>query len=239
MSLWKLLTLLAFTGTSVKTLLYIVINSQLPYKGGYIWPFYQWRNYFLKWISRILLDKGWTICKRPVCLSDFLQIVHFFLFPSTCSFGVWFILNIGMTQNDQSRNKPLHIMKMLIEKPWGIEETINLSVIILAISLNAASSENRDLVCLSCLGFPGGTSGKEPSCQCWRHKRHEFDSWVGKIPWNREWQPTSVFLPGESPWTEEPGRLQSVESHRVRHDWSVLACYLVYFNIPSTKERAW
>jgi len=25
-----------------------------------------------------------------------------------------------------------------------------------------------------------------------------FDSWVGKIPWRRKWQPTPVFLPGES-----------------------------------------
>ena len=25
-----------------------------------------------------------------------------------------------------------------------------------------------------------------------------FDPWVGKIPWRRKWQPTSVFLPGES-----------------------------------------
>ena len=28
--------------------------------------------------------------------------------------------------------------------------------------------------------------------------RHEFDPWVGKIPWRRAWQPISVFLPGES-----------------------------------------
>ena len=37
-----------------------------------------------------------------------------------------------------------------------------------------------------------------------------FDTWVGKIPWRREWQPTPVFLPeefhgqrrlaGYSPW---------------------------------------
>ena len=33
----------------------------------------------------------------------------------------------------------------------------------------------------------------------------EFDPWIGKIPWRRAWQPTPVFLPGESPWTEEPG----------------------------------
>ena len=25
-----------------------------------------------------------------------------------------------------------------------------------------------------------------------------FDPWVGKIPWRRVWQPTPVFLPGES-----------------------------------------
>ena len=28
--------------------------------------------------------------------------------------------------------------------------------------------------------------------------RHRFDPWVGKIPWRRAWQPTPVFLPGES-----------------------------------------
>jgi len=31
-----------------------------------------------------------------------------------------------------------------------------------------------------------------------RHKRCWFDSWVEKIPWRRTWQPTLVFLPGES-----------------------------------------
>ena len=31
-------------------------------------------------------------------------------------------------------------------------------------------------------GLPGGASGKEPACQCRRHKRRAFDPWVGKIP---------------------------------------------------------
>ena len=47
-------------------------------------------------------------------------------------------------------------------------------------------------------GFPGGASGKEPTCQCRRCRRHGFNIWVGKIPWKRKWQPTLVFLPGES-----------------------------------------
>ena len=51
---------------------------------------------------------------------------------------------------------------------------------------------------LSLRSFPGGSSGTEPTCKGRRHKRCEFDPWVGKIPWRRLWQPTPVFLPGES-----------------------------------------
>ena len=69
--------------------------------------------------------------------------------------------------------------------------------------------------------FPGGASGKEPTWQC---RRWELDPWVGKIPWRRAWQPTPVFWPGESPWTEEPGGLQSMGSKTVGHDWSNAAC---------------
>ena len=45
-----------------------------------------------------------------------------------------------------------------------------------------------------------------------------FDPWVRKIPWRRTYQPTPVFLPGESLWTEEPGRLQFMGLQRDRHD---------------------
>ena len=44
-------------------------------------------------------------------------------------------------------------------------------------------------------------------------------SWVGKIPWRKAWQPTPVFLPGESPWTEVPGRLQSIWLQRAGRGW--------------------
>ena len=39
------------------------------------------------------------------------------------------------------------------------------------------------------------------------------DSWQG-----RQWRPTPVFLPGKIPWVEEPDRLQTMGSLRVRHD---------------------
>ena len=41
-------------------------------------------------------------------------------------------------------------------------------------------------------------SDKEPACQCRRHKRCGFNSWVRKIPWRRVWQPTPAVLLGES-----------------------------------------
>ena len=49
-------------------------------------------------------------------------------------------------------------------------------------------------------------------------RRPGFDPWVKNIPWRRAWQPTRVFLPEIIPWTEEPGRPQSMRSQRVGHD---------------------
>ena len=55
----------------------------------------------------------------------------------------------------------------------------------------------------------------------------------------RKWQPTPVFLPGESQGRGKPGGLPSMGSHRVGHYWSDLAaadiivssmsCYLLNF----------
>ena len=33
---------------------------------------------------------------------------------------------------------------------------------------------------------------------CEPPRRPRFDSWVGKIPWRKKWQPTPVLLPGKS-----------------------------------------
>ena len=55
------------------------------------------------------------------------------------------------------------------------------------------------------MGYPGGTSGKESTCQFRRSKRHGFDPWVGKIPLRRQWQPIPAFLPGESHGQRSPG----------------------------------
>ena len=58
-------------------------------------------------------------------------------------------------------------------------------------------------------------SGKEYICQC---RRCGFNLWSGKTPGRKKWQPTPVFLPGKTPWTEALGRLQSTGSQRVRQE---------------------
>ena len=40
--------------------------------------------------------------------------------------------------------------------------------------------------------------GQRIHLQCRRDRRGWFDPWVGKTPWKRKQQPTTVFLPGES-----------------------------------------
>ena len=46
--------------------------------------------------------------------------------------------------------------------------------------------------------------------------------WVQSLGWEdpleEDMAPTPVFLPGELSWTEEPGRLQSMQSQRVGHN---------------------
>ena len=58
--------------------------------------------------------------------------------------------------------------------------------------------------------------------------RYGFNPWVRKIPWNRKWQPTPVFLPGEShgqrslvsysPWgRKESDTTEHVHAHTHAH----------------------
>ena len=58
-------------------------------------------------------------------------------------------------------------------------------------------------------------------------RRHRFDPWVRKIPWRRAWQPTPVFLPGEShgqrslvdysPWGHKESDMSEVTEHACTH----------------------
>ena len=76
-------------------------------------------------------------------------------------------------------------------------------------------------------GFPGGAVVKNPggavvkNPRGRRFRRHKFDPRFWKVPWSRKWQPTPVFLCGESHGQRrlvDSGGLQSMGSQRVGHD---------------------
>ena len=74
---------------------------------------------------------------------------------------------------------------------------------------------------------------KNPPANAGDIKRCRFDPWVRKIPWRRAWQPThSSILAWRIPRTEEPSRLQSIVSQRVRHHRSNLALMHAEYNKP-------
>ena len=66
------------------------------------------------------------------------------------------------------------------------------------------------------------------------------ETWVGTIPWKRAGLPTPVFLSGESPWTEEPGRLQPMgpkEAATMNHTvQKVNEFSLLSFKLPKSGE---
>ena len=60
---------------------------------------------------------------------------------------------------------------------------------------------------------------KNLSANASRHKRCHFNPWVRKIPWRRAWQPTAVFMPGESHGQRGlAGYIQYTGLQRVAHD---------------------
>ena len=68
-------------------------------------------------------------------------------------------------------------------------------------------------------GFPGGSVVKNlPAMQ------ETQETWVWSLgregPLGEDTATHSSILVGKIPWTEEPGRLQSMQSWRVGHDWA-------------------
>ena len=73
-------------------------------------------------------------------------------------------------------------------------------------------------------GFPGGSDGKESAC-----KARDLGS-IPELerPLEKGIATHSSILAWGIPWTEEPGRLQSMVSQRVRHDWATFTHSLTH-----------
>ena len=97
-----------------------------------------------------------------------------------------------------------HFTKLLLLGGY-LEETVSLDAVLLALSSPLSLCSSKE--------------------DCW--KEHRLGTELEKFHPNpssrrRQWHPTPVLLPGKSHGftMEEPGRLQSMGSIRVRHDWA-------------------
>ena len=68
------------------------------------------------------------------------------------------------------------------------------------------------------LGFPGGTSGEEPACQCKRREGPLVQSLDPDDPLEEGMATHSSTLAWRIPWTEEPDGLQTIGSQRAWHN---------------------
>ena len=66
-------------------------------------------------------------------------------------------------------------------------------------------------------GLPGWLSCKEPACNQEMHEM-QVQSLGWEEPLEEKMATHSSILAWRIPWTEEPGGLLSIGSHRVRHD---------------------
>ena len=67
------------------------------------------------------------------------------------------------------------------------------------------------------MGFPGGTSGKEPTCQCRDIRDTGSSPESGRSPGRGHGKPLQYSCL-ENLWTAEPGGLQSMGLQTVGHD---------------------
>ena len=68
-------------------------------------------------------------------------------------------------------------------------------------------------------GFSVAARDKEPACQCRRHKETWVQSLGQEDSLEEEMATSYSILAWRIPWTEEPVRLQSMGSQRVKHNW--------------------
>ena len=131
--------------------------------------------------------------KRSLGISNFLQEI------SSLSHSVVFLYFFALISEEGFLISPVYSLKFCIK--W---EYLSFSPLFLAFPKVATIKylvfPNTYKVLLS-ICRPWWLRWKRVCLQC---RRPEFDSWVGKIPWRREWQPTPVLLPGESHGQRNP-----------------------------------
>ena len=100
-------------------------------------------------------------------------------------------------QEREARNRnPFGIFREQFPPTAGHREKLGFPNQFSTARKNLGPPTNRWAPVTTHLGLPRWLSAKEPACRCRRCKRCGVDPWVGKAPWRRAWQPTSVSCLG-------------------------------------------
>ena len=100
----------------------------------------------------------------------------------------------GRTESDRLKQLSSSVSQGFLDSSVGKESACNAGDPV-SIPVQGRSAREGIGYHSSILGLPLWLRWQRIHLQC---GRPGFDPWVGKIPWRREWQPTPVFLPGES-----------------------------------------
>ena len=136
-------------------------------------------------------------------LSQFIPTFAFPPFPQVCSLHLHLnsCLQLG---------SPVHFSRFYIY-------TFNIQYLFFLTSLCMTGSRFIHITSTYSISFNGWVIFHcgLPWCLQWRYW---FDSWVGKVPQRRKWQPTPVFLPGKSHGQRSLAGYSPWGRKRVRHD---------------------
>ena len=125
------------------------------------------------------------------------------------------LLKKSMYKWTESRGKKTEIKVFLVQNMWNVVEkktgkytmdNIQKSsfwffiLILLAKTCEICGLYTHlcTLICVCMWASQVALVVKNPLANAGRRRGCIFHPWVKKIPWRREWQPTPVFLPGES-----------------------------------------
>ena len=152
------------------------------------------------------MDHHWIGCHHPSQIpllstkSDWAVFLQSTVFPS-----------------ELAKNSPHHVNKWLFRLP-----NLRLWHPLVAVDRRTLTALRSRLLPLS-WAFHVAVAVKNPPANAGGIRDVGSIPELGRSPWRRAWQSTRVFLPGESPWTEEPGRLWSIVLQQVGCDWNELA----------------
>ena len=145
--------------------------------------------------------------------------------------NTFFVSQIRANRNIQTNIQQEHSKKIHIPSPtahflWNLP----------------LASENSPLRCtpILCLFSSSSCHRTSPVAQTVERLSTMWETWVRSLGWEdpleKEMAIQSSTIAWKIPWTEEPGRLQSMGSQRVGHDWATLPL-LSFFHVNSNSHQ--